>query len=65
MKNERIYHMKFKDLYPLYVLKAERKGKSSEEVDELLMWLTGYTSKDLKMILDSAIDVKTFFDESP
>ena len=65
MKQERIYHMKFKDLYPLYVLKAERKGKTSEEVDELLMWLTGYTSKDLKMILDSAIDVKTFFDDSP
>ena len=65
MKNERIYHMKFKDLYPLYVLKAERKGKSSEEVDELLMWLTGYKIEDLNMILASAIDVKTFFDESP
>ena len=48
MKQERIFHMKFKDLYSLYVLKAERKGKTSEEVDELLMWLTGYTSKDLK-----------------
>ena len=40
--------MKFKDLYPLYVLKAEKKGKTQLEVDELMMWLLGYSQDELK-----------------
>lgn len=65
MNNERIYKMKFKDLYPLYVQKVERKGKTQTEVDELITWLLGYSLDNLKDILNSEMDVKTFFDESP
>lgn len=62
MKNDRIFKMKFKDLYPLYVQKVERKGKTFQEVDELITWLLGYTQDELKSLLNSEIDVKTFFD---
>ena len=65
MNNNRIFKMKFKDLYPLYVLKAEKKGKTQLEVDELMMWLLGYSQDELKKILSSDMDVHTFFEKSP
>ncbi|TNF07616.1 MAG: DUF2200 domain-containing protein [Bacillota bacterium] len=66
MRNhEKLYHMTFKDLYPNYVLKAERKGRTKEEVDEILCWLTGHNITSLHKVLSSEIDVQTFFNDAP
>lgn len=52
MKNkERIYKLSFAGIYPYYVEKAEKKGRSREEVDEIICWLTGYSENDLQTIL--------------
>lgn len=48
MKNNRIYKMKFSGVYPLYVQKAEKKGRTKEEVDEIICWLTGYSRRNWK-----------------
>lgn len=58
---ERIYNMAFSDLYPLYIKKAEKKGRTKEEVDVIISWLTGYTDKQLKEQLASGASVKDFF----
>lgn len=62
---ERLYTMKFKDLYPNYVIKAEKKNRTQDEVNHILSWLTGYTQQQLTTILSSQLDVRTFFNESP
>jgi hypothetical protein len=63
--NDKLYHMTFKDLYPNYVLKAERKGRSKEEVDEILCWLTGHNQTSLHHVLSSDINVQSFFNDAP
>ena len=65
MSSEKIYQMSFFDLYPNYVKKAERKGRTKEEVDEILCWLTGYDLDSLNKQLSKKVDVRTFFNESP
>jgi hypothetical protein len=64
-KNHRIFAMSFASVYPLYIEKAKKKGRTKAEVDEVVMWLTGYTGKQLQKAVDSKVDFKTFFAEAP
>lgn len=57
--------MTFASIYPLYIQKAERKGRTQAEVDEILYWLTGYNAKTLKQQIDKKHDLQTFFVEAP
>lgn len=52
-------------VYPLYVLKAEKKGRTKEEVDTIIRWLTGYTQKGLEAALKKEVDFETFFAQAP
>lgn len=65
MDNTRVYRMSFAAVYPLYVQKAERKGRTREEVDAIIFWLTGYDKKSLKKQIDSRCDFETFFAQAP
>ena len=66
MKNqERIYKMSFPAVYPYYVEKAEKKGRSKDEVDEIICWLTGYSKKELQDILVGDMNFETFFRQAP
>jgi hypothetical protein len=65
MKNTRIFTMSFASVYPLYIQKAEKKGRSKVEVDEIICWLTGYSQKALEQQIEKEIDFKTFFAEAP
>lgn len=65
MARHRIYTMTVASVYPHYVAKAERKGRSKEEVDETICWLTGYTQKTLEKLLATEMTFETFFDEAP
>lgn len=64
-EQHRIYSMPFVDLYPHYVTKAERKGRTKEEVDRIIAWLTGYDEAGLQAVLDEGADVQAFFDRAP
>jgi len=64
MKNERVYKLIFASVYPHYVTKAEKKGRSKEELDTILRWLTGYTQKQLQQQVDKKVDLETFFAEA-
>ena len=57
--------MSFARVYPLYVAKAEKKGRTKAEVDKIIRWLTGYSQKELKAVLKNEIDFETFFAEAP
>ena len=57
--------MTFAYVYPFYIAKVERKGKTKEEVHEIIKWLTGYTENELDTVLKSEITFETFFDEAP
>ena len=65
MKKHRIYTMSFAGVYPLYVQKAEKKGRNRQEVDQVICWLTGYTSKTLTEQIERRSDLETFFSEAP
>jgi hypothetical protein len=65
MNQHRIYTMSFSRVYPLYVAKAERKGRTAEEVDTILRWLTGYSQETLEVQLEREIDFQTLFAEAP
>ncbi|MBN2772854.1 MAG: DUF2200 domain-containing protein [Prolixibacteraceae bacterium] len=65
MDNSRVYKMSFAGVYPLYVNKAEKKGRSKEEVDTVIFWLTGYNKKSLQKQIDQKVDFETFFAEAP
>ena len=62
--NERVYKMSFASVYPHYITKAEKKGRTKAEVDEIIFWLTGYNEKDLQKILDDKTDFETFFTQA-
>ncbi len=64
-RNARVFRMSFASVYPLYVQKAERKGRTKEEVDEVIAWLTGYDAKGLRRAIDAGIDLETFFAKAP
>jgi len=65
MDNTRVYRMSFASVYPLYINKAERKGRTKAEVDEVIAWLTGYDEPALRQILDNKTDFETFFAQAP
>ncbi len=65
MENHRIFKSSFAGVYPHYVLKAEKKGRTKEEVDTIICWLTGYTQKQLQKQIDTKVDFETFFDQAP
>jgi hypothetical protein len=65
MSKPRIYTLKFSGVYPLYIEKAKRKGRTKEEVDEIVFWLTGHTPKSLQKVIDAKTDFETFFAEAP
>ncbi|MBO0595871.1 DUF2200 domain-containing protein [Nesterenkonia sp. E16_7] len=65
MPAHRIYTMSFASVYPHYVTKAERKGRSQAEVDEIITWLTGYSAEQLQTVLDEEVDFETFFAQAP
>ncbi len=60
-KKPRVYAMSFASVYPLYVQKAEKKGRTKQEVDEVITWLTGYSAAQLKRVIDDKLDFETFF----
>jgi hypothetical protein len=64
-KKPRIFSMSFGSVYPLYVQKAEKKGRTKEEVDEVIMWLTGYSPAQLQHAIDEKRDFEAFFAQAP
>ncbi len=65
MEKSRVYAMSFASIYPLYLQKAKRKGRTKAEVDEIIFWLTGHTARSLQKAVDAETDLETFFAEAP
>jgi hypothetical protein len=65
MKKNQIFAMSFASVYPHYITKAEKKGKTKEDVHTIITWLTGYTNADIDTILETKIDFETFFEKAP
>ncbi|REG06997.1 DUF2200 domain-containing protein [Pelolinea submarina] len=65
MTAQRIYKMSFANIYPLYIAKAEKKGRTKSEVDEIIRWLTGYSQKALEDQLEKGTDFETFIAQAP
>jgi hypothetical protein len=65
MAKHPIYTMSFAKVYPLYIAKAEKKGRTKAEVDEIIRWLTGYSQKELAAQLKKQTDIETFLAEAP
>jgi hypothetical protein len=65
MAKHPIYTMSFAKVYPLYIAKAEKKGRTKAEVDEIIRWLTGYSQKELEAQLKKQTDIETFLAEAP
>jgi hypothetical protein len=65
MQKHRIYSMSFASVYPLLVAKAEKKGRTKAEVDEIIHWLTGYSQEELEAELEKQTDFETFFMKAP
>jgi hypothetical protein len=63
--NNRIFGMKFANIYPLYVQKAERKNRTKEEVDQIIIWFTGYNQAGLQRQIKQGNDLETFFAQAP
>ena len=64
-KKHRIFTTSFASVYPLYVQKAEKKGRTKQEVDEVITWLTGYRAEQLAQAIEAKVDFETFFAEAP
>lgn len=65
MENTRVFKMSFASVYPHYINKAERKGRTKAEVDEIIFWLTGYNQKTLQQLIGNKTDFETFFAKAP
>lgn len=65
MSNHKIYSMPVASVYPHYITKAERKGRTKEEVDQIFHWLTGYTDEQMAEVLENETNFATFFNEAP
>jgi hypothetical protein len=65
MEKHRVYTMSFASVYPHYVVKAEKKGRTKKEVDEIIRWLTGYSQKEFEAHLKNQTDFETFFTKAP
>lgn len=64
-QRDKIYPMIFSGVYPFYIAKAEKKGRTKAEVDQIILWLTGYSQKQLDSQLDKQVDIKTFIEDAP
>ena len=64
-KKPRIFTTSFASVYPLYVQKAEKKGRTKAEVDAIIAWLTGYTAKKLEQVIQRKVDFEAFFADAP
>ena len=60
-----VFAMKFAKVYPMYVLKAESKGRTKKEVDQVICWLTGYDQKGLQKQIKKEVDFETFYNKAP
>ena len=65
MTNDRVFAMSFAAVYPHYITKAEKKGRTKEEVDEIIRWLTGYTKSGLAKQIEKRTSLREFFDKAP
>ena len=65
MEKHRIFKMPFASVYPHYIQKAEKKGRTKDEVDTIIFWLTGYDPQSLQQLLDNKTDFETFFAQAP
>ena len=65
MDNTRVYKMSFAGVYPMYIQKAEKKGRTKEEVNTIIYWLTGYNKQSLQKQVDTKVDFETFFAQAP
>ena len=65
MSPEKVYQMDFNRVYPLLVAKAERKGRTQEEVDEIICWLTGYSQEQIQDMQKTPITCEAFFKQAP
>lgn len=65
MNNTKIFKTPFAKVYPFYVQKAEKKGRTNAEVDTIICWLTGYNKQTLQKQLDEMVDFETFFAQAP
>lgn len=65
MNNARIYKMSFASVYPHYIQKVEKKGRTKEELDTIIFWLTGYDEKSLQQVIEQKTDFETFFAKAP
>ena len=65
VNEQRVFAMQFAKVYPLYVQKAERKGRTKEEVDQIIFWLTGYDRQGLQQQIEQQVDLETFFEQAP
>lgn len=65
MDNHKIYQMNFSKVYPLLVNKAVKKGRTKEEVDEIIVWLTGYSKMELDSLLETSVSYENFFQNAP
>ena len=63
--DQRIAKMSFSSVYPHYITKAEKKGRTKGEVDEIIRWLTGYSKKEFEKHLEKKTDFESFFDKAP
>ena len=63
--NNRVFGMKFANVYPLYIQKAERKNRTKVEVDQIICWLTGYNQAGLQQQIEQGTDFETFFAKAP
>lgn len=65
MKKPRIFATPFADIYPMYIAKAQKKGRTREEVDQIILWLTGYDADGFQKQLDDGTDLEAFFENAP
>ena len=65
MDKPRVYRMSFAGVYPMYIQKAEKKGRTKAEVDEIIFWLTGHNAESLRKVIGEKIDLETFYAKAP
>ena len=65
MDNEKVYAMSFAKIYPLLAAKAEKKGRTLNEVNEVICWLTGYSTEEIEDALNSSVTYGDFFQNAP
>lgn len=65
MDNTRVFRMQFSSVYPHYIAKAEKKGRTRQEVHAIILWLTGYDERTLQRQIDNKVDFETFFAQAP